>query len=179
MTDSGFVSVPTLIKGLYRMVEDENSPQYCKGMLSASDASLKEEMLSRSRLPDMALRFLVEMDRKLDAIMAFMQRDSLLADFPHEGRIVEISGNALVLECREPLAPGDHMELVLMLDELPLQICSVLARVDSARKGKAVTGAPNAAWNISFACVQEEDREAIIRFVFREERKRIRQQKGE
>ncbi len=179
MAEGRFASVPTLFKGLFRMVEDGDAPRYCQGFAGVSDLSLKEEMLSQSRLPDAALRFLVEMDRKLDAVMGFLQRESLASDFPHEGRVVEISGDGVIFECREPLAPGDHMELLLMLEEFPPRVCSVIARVEEKGEGKAVTGSPNSPWKLSFARVQEEDREAVIRFVFREERKLIRLQKGE
>lgn len=173
-----FISVPTLIKGTFRLVEGPDSLQLSLGINSTGSATLSEELLARVRIPEALLAFLVEMDRKLDTILGHMQRDTLSGDFPLEGRIVEISGAGLVLETEHALDTGSHMELLIFLEEFPLRVCSVIAAVDEALP-RAVTGGANKAFSLRFTRLQEEDRDAVIRFVFREDRKRIRAQKGE
>ena len=172
-----FLSVPTMITGRFRMVPAADSPRLCTGFAHAGSAALREEALINSRQNDAMMRFLVEMDRKLDAVMSLLQRESLIADFPDEGRIVQLGGSGLVLECRRPLQPGEHMELLLLLEELPLRLLSVIAHVEALQPGDALTGAPNKAYAMTYTCMGEEDREAIIRFVFSENRKLIRQQR--
>ncbi len=173
-----FVSVPTMIKGRFRMVSDANSPQLCVGLAHAGSAVLREEALAHTRQNDATMRFLIEMDRKLDTIMGLLQRESLVTDFPNEGHIVQLSGAGLVLECQHPLSKGNHMELLLLLEELPLRLLSVMAQVEGPHQSKALTGSPNKAYAMTYTCMREEDREAIIRFVFSENRKLIRQQKN-
>ena len=173
-----FISVPTLIKGAFRLVEGPNAPQFCQGINSAGALVLSEDLISRSRLPESLLAFLVEMDRKLDTILGHMQRGTLTSDFPLEGHIVSISGSGLTFETETVLSVGEHMELLIFLEEFPLRVCSVMARVEKTVT-KTVTGGDKKAFELRFVHLQEEDREAIIRFVFREERKRIRAQKGE
>ncbi len=178
MSEQRFISVPTLIKGVFRMVEGPDAPQLSQGINSTGSACLSEELLTRSRLPEALLAFLAEMDRKLDTILGHMQRDTLADDFPLEGRVAEISGDGLVLETEHALLPGNYVELLIFLEEFPLRVCSVIARVDEPFP-TVLTGGGNKAFVLRFIRLQEEDREAVIRFVFREERKRIRARKGE
>ena len=173
-----FVSIPTMIRGRFRMVADADSPRLCTGFAHAGSAALREEALAGTRQNDAVMRFLIEMDRKLDTIMGLLQRESLNEDFPHEGRIVQLSGAGLVFECPELLKKGEHMELLMMLEELPLRLLSVMARVEDSHPGPVLTGPPNKAYAMAYTCMQEADREAVIRFVFSENRKRIRQQKN-
>ena len=173
-----YVSVPTLVATMYRVVEADE-PQLCNSLLSSSGVSFREEALGKSRLPDPAVRLLAEMDRKLDAILGQMQRDNLRKDFPHDAWVTRLSGDALQMEAKDALAPGDHMELVLLLEEYPLRAASCIAKVDRLLPGAPVTGRGSSVFALSYTCLRETDREIIIRHVFQEERRRIRQIKNE
>lgn len=176
--DSRFLTVPTLIRAMFRHIDGEWCPRMYKGMI-VPGAGMRDELLASNRQGDLMIRFLAEMDRKLDAVLALMQRESLVSEFPHEGHIVELSGGHGVLECSESLRDGDFLELLLLMDEFPMRIVSVIARVEERRETRALTGPPAGVYALRFAAVDEEDREAVIRFVFSEDRKRIRQQKGD
>lgn len=176
--DTRFLTVPTLIRAMFRPIEDERSPRMYKGML-APGAGMRDELLASNRQSDLMVRFLAEMDRKLDAVLALLQRESLVSEFPHEGHIVELSGGHGILECVDALRDGDHLELLLLMDEFPMRIVSVIARVEERRETRALTGPPAGVYALRFAVMDEEDRDAVIRFVFSEDRKRIRQQKGD
>ena len=109
-----YISVPANAKAFFRMVE-ENEPQLCPPF-GGGDFAGREEVLGK--LPEAAARFLLDMDRKLDAILGLLQRDQLLEDFPLHGRVTELSAAGGTFECKQPLAPGDFLELVLLLEEL-------------------------------------------------------------
>jgi hypothetical protein len=70
------------------------------------------------------------------------------------------------------------MELVLLLEELPLRLLSVMARVEACRSGRVLTGPAGMAYDMTYARSRDEDREAVIRFVFSEQRRIIRQRKS-
>lgn len=178
MTDQ-FLSVPTLIRGMFRAASGPDSPRLYGGALPSTTGSLREEILASSRVPDLTGRLLAEMDRKLDAVLALLQRDSLVKDFPGEGYVTELSASELVLESEARLSPGSYLELLLLLDEFPMRIVSVLTRVKSPLEGFARTGEARTAYAASITDVEAHDRETIIQFVFREERKRIRRQKDD
>ncbi len=179
MTQQQYMSVPTLVKAMYRMTGPDE-PQLCAFPTYSPDGTaLRDEALAKSRLPDTVLRFLADMDRKLDAILGQMQRDNLRNDFPLDATVTLLGGDALHLECREPLLPGNHLELVLLLEEFPLRAASCVAKVERKLPEPPTTGRDRTPFALSYVCLRESDKETIIRHVFQEERRRIRQIKSE
>jgi len=177
MSDS-YLSVPTLIRGRLRKAPNAEAPRMYRGTLLSSTADIREELLSgSSRQPELLIRFLAEIDRKLDAVLGLLQSEALAHEFPEEGHIVELSGQNLVLECNADLAAGSYIELLIQLEEYPIRILSTLSRVDRPRPVAALPAMHSRAYDITYVSIGEEDRDALIRFVFREERKRIRQSK--
>lgn len=168
-----YLSVSTMVRAMFRKAEGEHSPRLYRGAGPSPTAGLRDEMLAAAR-PDLTLRFLAEMDRKLDALLSLMQRETLHADFPLEGHVVELSAETLRLEYAGELEPGGHLEVLLLLEEYPMRIVSLLCRVKTPLEERALTGPPNLAYEIGIVTVEDDDREHIIRFVFAEERKRIR-----
>lgn len=171
-----YVSVPTLFKGRFRKVEIGAQHRWC--ITGTSENTFRQDALALAR-QDSTMRFLVEMDRKLDSILSLLQRDFIEADFPHEGHILELSASGLVLECVEPLSPGYAMELLLILGGYPMRLLSVMAEVTEQVRGFSLVNPGGRTYRVSYVCQSEEDREAIIGFVFQEDRKRIRRQKEE
>ena len=179
MSDS-YLIVPTLIRGRLRKAQDAQTPRMYRGTLLSSTADIREELLAgSSRQPELIVRFLAEMDRKLDAVLGLLQSESLAHEFPEEGHIVELSGRGLVLECNADLATGSYIELLIQLEEYPIRIVSTLSRVERPRPVAVLPNMHSHAYDIIYISIGEEDRDALIRFVFREERKRIRQSKGD
>ena len=178
MSDN-YLSVPTLVRGRFRKAKDADAPRIYRGALPSATAGMRDELLANARQPEVLIRFLAEMDRKLDAVLSFLQSESLAQEFPGEGHIIELSGNGLVLECNHRLDEGSYIELLLMLEEYPMRIVSALSRIARARESVTLHDMHGYAYDVAFVSVAEEDREAVIRFVFSEERKRIRQQKGD
>ena len=180
MPDNNSLTVPTMIRGRLRKAAGADAPVMFRGTLLSSTTDIREELLAGgSRQPELLIRFLAEMDRKLDAILGLLQSESLVHEFPDEGHIVELSSHALALECSVDLAPGSYIELLIQLEEYPIRIVPTLSRVERHRPVVMLSGIHGYAYDISYASIAEEDREAVIRFVFSEERKRIRQHKGD
>lgn len=178
MSDS-YLTVPTLIRGRFRRVRDAEAPRIYRGAPPSPTAAIREELLAGSRQSELQIRFLAEMDRKLDAVLTLLQRDSLARDFPEEGHIVALSGHGLVMECNNDLPVGSYAELLILLEEYPMRIVSTLSRVEGSRAAGVLPDMHGHACDMTYAAIAEEDRDAVIRFVFSEERKRIRQSKGE
>ena len=179
MSDT-YLKVPTLIRGRFRQASGAETPRLYRGALPSPTAAMRDELLAAtSRQPELLIRFLAEMDRKLDAVLTLLQSESLVQEFPDEGHIVELSGQGLVLECNAELTPCSYLELLIMLEEYPMRIVSTLSRVEQARPARALRDMHRHACEVRYVSITEEDREAVIRFVFSEERKRIRQTKGD
>ncbi|MDL2207179.1 PilZ domain-containing protein [Desulfovibrio sp. OttesenSCG-928-M16] len=175
---AAFLKVPTMLRAMFRRVEGAHSPRLYVGAPPSPTAGLREEVLNANGRPEILVRFLAEMDRKLDAVLALLQRESLHEDFPLHGRVVELSGAGACLECQDKLDADEHIEVLLLLEEYPVRAVSTLAVVTGSESG-ARTGPPNTAYQLSFVDLEKDDREHIIRFVFSEERKRIRKARDE
>ena len=174
-----YLSVPTVLKARFRKARDAQSAR-CLPVRKASGTSpLSEDALAASRLSSELVRFLIEMDRKLDAILGYLERETLTDDFPLEGTVVELGGSGLVLESKEPLAPGQSIELLLVLEALPLRMVSLVARVEEILPDFITEEGPGAVYQLGFVFLDAEDREIVIQYVFQEERRRIRMRKGE
>ena len=161
------------INAVFRML-GEGDGQICPAVAPAGDAVFRPEAF-RGRVPDAMIRLLSDMDKKLDAILGYLRRESLEKEFPHRAQVVRLGAEHLTLECREPLAPEDMLELVMLVGDSPL--ASGILKVDSLRKERIAGG--SGAYDAVFATVRADDREAIIQWIFQETRRRIRQRWGE
>lgn len=177
MSDT-YLSVNTMSRCRFRIANSADSPQLFTGTAASPTASLREELLTSTRQQEVVLRFLAELDRKLDAVLTLLQTETLVQEFPHEGHAVELNGTSLRFECSTPLADGAYLEMLLMLEEFPLRVVSILGKVVAVDEASALPCMHSSAYAFDFISLAEDDREAIIRYMFSEERKRIRQQKG-
>lgn len=172
-----YLKVPVMVRALFRTAEGPDAPRLYSGAPASPASNLREELLAASARPEILLRFVAEMDRKLDALLSYMQRESLQEDFPLHGHVTELSGAGARLESPEKLGAEGWLELLLLLEEYPMRVVSVLAAFAEARGQAPRVGRDNGVYDISFLRLEEEDREHIIRFVFGVERKRIRRDK--
>lgn len=173
------LSVSTMVRAMFRVAEGPDAPRMYTWAGASPLVSLREEMLASGARPDALLRFLAEMDRKLDVLLSMMRRESLHDDFPLQGHIVALSGAGARLESPVKLADESFLEVLLLLDTGPLNIISLLAAARRVRGARALSGAPNRVYDLEFLTLEQDDREQIIRFVFSEERKRIRRNRDD
>jgi hypothetical protein len=168
------LSVPTSFKCRFRLAEAEALPRWVSA--PGGEGAFQKDALSLAR-SDNTMRFLVEMDRKLDIILAHLQSESIEADFPGEGRVLELAHAALAMESGASLEIGRHMEVLLMPEGYPRRLISVMAKVMAEMPNKARTDAANKVYALAYRCFSEEDREALIAYIFQEDRKRSRHSK--
>lgn len=169
------LTVPTLFKCRYRKVNKDALPRWCG---SSGDFSFKQEAASLAR-QDSSMRFLLEIDRKLDTILSLLQSESIEEDFPLKGYVLEISASGLVLESGLPLHTGENLELLLMMGGYPMRMLSVMGEVQGVKETSCLVDGACTPYAVSYECLSEEDRDAVIAFIFQEDRKRIRRQKEE
>ena len=175
MPNSCTLSANTAIKTMFRMV-DEQTTSTKINCLSSNNYRLRECLVTQGKLPEVVLNFLIEMDRKLDAILGHLQKDSLGENFPYSGTISSLSTTCAVINCTQALAPNDQLELICIFQDFPLQAVSIVAEV----KGLYQDGndSNSSKYLINFIDLSEESTESIIQFLFQEERRRIRLQKN-
>lgn len=119
-------------------------------------------------LPEGLMDFLLEMDAKLDQILVGQRQDQLRQDYPLDLDIQEISGAGVRFSCAEPLAEDQVLELVMVLNQYPLRLAAAVGRVRGEEGGLR---------RFEFTFIREHDLEAIVQFVFQEQREEIRNRK--
>lgn len=126
--------------------------------------------LNSSTLPKELVDFLLEMDAKLDQLLACERHDALRQDYPLDLEVHDISGAGIRFLSAESLTPGEILEVVIVLNNFPLRLAGAVGRVkDKDREGGL--------WGFEFTGIRETDLEAIVQFVFQEQREIIRNRK--
>ncbi|MDR1241507.1 MAG: hypothetical protein LBM00_01795 [Deltaproteobacteria bacterium] len=164
--------VPVYFQGLYRKLSLPDEPQICPRQFSAEDSSLAAQLSSNSKLPPALVRFMVTLDAKMDSILALLQKDRFDEFFPNKLMVTEVSASGVLVQCGD-LRIDDYIELVMFLGEYPPRIASGIGRV--LRPGGVAGG--SRVFAVQFTGIRDSDREEIVRFVFKEEREKIRSQK--
>ncbi len=121
-------------------------------------------------IPDELLTFLKNLDEKLDTIVSLLNKQELATDFPFEIEVTELSAAGIKFTTKETFTENEYLELALVLNHLPLKtigaICQVIRQdqIDNPSE-----------WVAQFTNIRNSDREAIIQYVFYEQREEIRQ----
>ncbi len=175
MEENTYSSIRTFLKGRFRTLPDTSSPPLAHATASpllGEPAISREEFMEQARLPETVAAFLCRMDTKLDAILAALHAEKLEQDFPHPLEVLEISAQQLLLRSPLPLAQGDCLEVVLQLGQADFVTASGIGSINAMRRAASGT-----VFDFRFTRLPEEEREKIIRFVFQEERKALREKR--
>jgi hypothetical protein len=155
-----FVRVRTSLTCHGRRMRDESAPPRFRG---------QPVLASAGRLPSSQARLLgslASIESKLDQLLAQTSAIQLAAEFPLELEVTELSGAGMrVRRPAEPLAPGDVIEVVLVLNQAPLQLASAVAQVIRIQEAELV---------FAFLRIRENHRKAIIQLVLEEQREQRR-----
>jgi hypothetical protein len=124
-------------------------------------------------IPDAMLDYLETINSKLDMLLSIANQEQLRQHFPIVVNIVEISGAGLIFWAEDhDFALKDKIELVLFLSQFPLQMVSAMGRI---HREEEHVGRKH--WVVDFTSIREYDREAIVRYVFQQQREQIRESK--
>lgn len=123
--------------------------------------------LSKGGLSQLVSDFLLGVDAKLDTVISLLNQKRLEDDFASTLEVIEIGGDGVRLSESGDLKPGDALELAIVLNQFPLRIASAVGVLKAADGGQ---GLP-----VTFTRIREPDLEAVVAFVFQEQRAHIRE----
>lgn len=133
---------------------------------------LKDD-LQKTSLPAPLLDYLESMNAKLDTILGLLHQTSIQTEYPLPGTISQISGAGVQFTSPATLKLNDHLEIVITLSRFPLRFVNAVGTI--TRKEHTNAGIP--LWVFEFTSIRDNDREAIIQYVFQEQREMIRGEK--
>lgn len=139
---------------------------------NAQGLAFSPQKLANAHLPEPLLEFLLNLDAKLDLLLSLASQRSIEQDFPIEGQAVELSAAGLSFISPEAFKTGQKVEIVLALSHAPLRMAGALGEITRAEQ----VGAERR-YELDFTSIRDRDREAIVQFVFQEERAKIRESK--
>lgn len=164
-----YKSVDAYARGRFRLIDEENDLFVFPGF-NVSESS-GEDATSYSGMSESVLRFLQNLETKIDHLIGLAQTENLSTDFPFELQAFRVGGNGILFRSKTPLAPGDKIEIVLFLSSVPLRIAGGIGKVENRENTSH-----GQLWKFSFTRLREADLDTIMRFVFQEERQKIREQ---
>lgn len=170
MSGADYARIQTSLRGRFRPLQGPNDPPRADHGAFFSGPT-REEFMTASPLPEAVNRFLCRLDAKVDFILAGMASSTLDADFPHTMEILAIGASGMDFTCAEPLAPGDWIEVMITLRQENAFTAAGVGSITNRREER--DGTP--VFTFRFSRIAEEEREKIIRFVFMEERRRLRE----
>ena len=164
-----FSRVPVRLKGFARKMRSiDSSPVYIGEAVAKSFDP--DAIFRNSKLPEEVTLFLAELNRKLDSVLGMLSQTNLRSDFPIDIEIVELSGAGLKFRTAEALPAETPLEVVFILSQVPLKMASSKGRIIGDRE------APDL-YRFEFVDTRGSDNEAIVQFVFRQQREHIRNSK--
>ncbi|WP_461209555.1 PilZ domain-containing protein [Desulfocurvus sp. DL9XJH121] len=168
MDDEGFARVETRVRAYVRPAPSRDALPlaYDNPALAEGDAGPD---LASGGLSQAVTDFMVSLDAKLDTVISLLNQKRLEDEFAAEVEVVEVGGDGLRFATTGDFADGDALEFALVLNQFPLRVASVVGVVEPADSGP---GRP-----VTFTRVREADLEALVGFVFQEQRARIRETK--
>ena len=167
---TAYAEMATYLRGRFRPLTGPEDQAYAHMNTVAADYS-REEFLAASTLPEAVNKFLFQLDAKLDAVLAALHTSSLEQDFPHSLEIVSLGAATVRFTTDLPLAKGDWLELVIKFRETGTVTAAGIGTITE----RIVDKSGNAVFVFTFTRIREEEREKIIRHVFTEERRSLRE----
>lgn len=168
MSENGYAKVETRLRGYARHAPSRDllPLPYDNPALLAEDESPD---LVKGGMSQAVADFLVSLDAKMDTVISLLNQKRLEDEFEAEIEVLELSGDGLRFKPDVAFSDGDALEFALVLNQFPLRIASAVGVVESCDDGK---GRP-----VTFTRIKEADLEAVVGFVFQEQRSRIRETK--
>lgn len=156
----------------------EEAPRFREVWAVAEPGEPAASVLAKARLPEGLGEFLRRLDAKLDAVLGFLVEERLDRLFPLRLEVTALWAEGMEARACQAsptwppppggwTAPEQWLEVVVLMDRAPLRLANAVART---RGGEH----PASAMRLDFARIAGPDREALIQFVFLEERRQLR-----
>ena len=165
--------VAVQLHGMARRMDSPDEPAMFSGSLALEEVKDKKNLLEGSDLPHALQEFLGELNIKVDAILNAMTKETAQNDFPIKIKIHYLSGSGLILSSAEPIKPGEHLEIIIMLGQMPMIMVTAIGQVIKAVK---IPG-DKTGFSVQFIRIRTDHQDTLIQYVFQEERRQIREKK--
>jgi hypothetical protein len=164
-----FSRVPVRLKGYARIMRSiESTPMYIGD--GVGDAACCDTMFKGSKLPEEVTNFLMEMNRKLDRVLGLMSQGNLRDDFPIDLEILELSGAGIKFRSQTSFALDTPLEVIIILGQVPLKMAGSKGRILGVEDDTKL-------YRFEFVDTLGSNMEAIVQFVFQQQRELIRKSK--
>ncbi|WP_462325900.1 PilZ domain-containing protein [Desulfoplanes sp.] len=164
-----YTRIDTTLQAFMRTAPSPSARPGLRGGFATGVDHLKDD-LQKTSLPDPLLDYLESMNAKLDTILGLLHQSSIQTEYPLTATVTQISGAGVQFTSDHDLQTGIHLEMVITLSRFPLYLINVvgaITRKETAPDGKDL-------YVFGFTAIRDNDREAIIQYVFREQREMIR-----
>ncbi|MBN2140100.1 MAG: PilZ domain-containing protein [Desulfovibrionaceae bacterium] len=161
-----FSRIAARLKGYARPIASDDEPFVFQASVP-QDTPDREKDIRSANIPEALADFLLDIDRKLDMLLSVQSQGNLRSDFPLSLQVMEISGAGIKFDTKAKVSEGDWLEMVLVLNQFPLRLSGAKGRVAGKDKHSGL-------WRFEFTVIRESDLEAVIQFVFQEQRQQIR-----
>lgn len=163
-----FASVNARLRAHARRSDDPATPAMLHWATEPSVTPPEAELIE-AQVPQPLIKYLAALERKLDLLISLQSGSSLREEYPLSLDVREISGAGMSFKAEEHFNEGDVLEVVLNLSDAPPQ--------RAAATGKVVGSDSGGLCRFEFTTIRETDLEAVVKFVFQEEREQIRRLK--
>lgn len=164
-----FSRVPVRLKGHARIMQSITSPQIFIGDAVTEEGS-RDSLFRNSKLPEDLTNFLAQMDRKLDRVLGLLSKDHIRSDFPLDIEIMELSAAGVKFRTKESVSTDDALELIILLSHVPVRMAGSKGRILGFDDDTKL-------YRFEFVDTRGSDMEAIVQFVFQQQREQIRNSK--
>ncbi len=163
-----FSAVDARVRGRFRIMPSANDLPMVSIGSETKPVGVAE--LEQSKIPEPIINFLVNMSNQIDYIASLLEKKNLEEEFPYTLEALQVSGSGLAFHSDQPLETGVHLEVLLNLNALPLKMAAAVGKVVKKE------GSPdNTLYVLHFTRISEQNLDAIVHFVFQEQRKNIRE----
>ena len=123
------------------------------------------------------VNFLIQMDEKLDQILALLSKGDVEKGSTEEGLGINISGSGMHIIVDKPVDPGTIIHAKFFLTKSPFLFMDVFGEIVRVIRSEE-KGQTTYQLGVEFLDLCEQDRERIISAVFQQQRQEIRNRKS-
>lgn len=159
------------IKYIQHMTTDSESYAF------APSRYISEDVETQTNIPPEIISELNSINRKLDFIIKHLEKSGEENIFNREPEEVNISGSGIRFKSNEDFKAGEFLDIKLVLpisSGIIIELIGQVVRCNSLSEKAADSDEKLNEVAVEFAAINEDDREFIIRYVFKRQRELLR-----